>query len=139
MSELPLPSWATTATPVGCPPPPDPGLTERGAPRDHWVRRAADKPAGHECVPPMREQWITPPPAAIAGNYAPGWEGAPPKAHRMPDVPDGAPGDLWRCRCGRLWTVRPRLSPDHFKGAVMGTDPMWLPAGLWRRLRSAGR
>jgi len=95
----PAPDLPDPGIPVGRGHPPNPGIPSGGWRQqyDHWVRRRAEEPAKHECAPPTRSEGI------------------------LSDIAEGAQGDLWRCRCGRLWLT----------GGWSG----WLPATWWQRLR----
>lgn len=71
-----------------------------------WVHRAAPAVAPHECAPPAR-------------------------GHAR-QLPIGNPGDLWRCGCGRLWSLRAARR----RGLLPGDH--WARASLWQRLRWYG-
>lgn len=68
-----------------------------------WVRRAETPAPAHKCEPPVRDI-----------------------CHGMIFRADGQHGDLWRCNCGTLWTVRDAFNTN---------GPEWRRAGWWTCLR----
>jgi hypothetical protein len=98
-----------------------------------WVRRT-DRPAGHECAPPIRQVTyaIPPPPGAV--------DAAAGRTFTVAQV-DGRRGDLWRCvGCRRLWRVGLACgwcdtygTGPHAGQCQMGSE--WRPATLWQRIR----
>ena len=98
-----------------------------------WVRRGETSPV-HNCDLPMREAWCTvPPPSPLASGARPDTPSGMQRL-RLPDVPNGQRGDLWRCdACGRLWRVDYR--PDENRGGHRAQGLEWLPASWWQRLR----
>jgi hypothetical protein len=83
-----------------------------------WVRRRRDVAPVHECPVPM----------ATLGD--------PPLV--TPPFPDGDPGDLWRCGCGRLWRVVEAI-PGRFNRPAGRWSLRWGPAPWWVRLREEFR
>lgn len=50
-------------------------------------------------------------------------------------VPDGTPGDLWRCDdCGKLWRFADRPDLNAGRGYLV-RHPGWEPASVWQRIR----
>jgi hypothetical protein len=93
------------------PPPTDTAwleVQEIRARKSGWVRHASTPP--HVCAPPCRDVDSLP-------------------------VPDGQPGDLWRCSCGRLWQISDdQVVRDHRPGRLMALLPAWQPASRWQRI-----
>jgi hypothetical protein len=103
-----------------------------------WVRRAAAGQPRHACTPPTREAVYTLPALETSPSGQP-W----PEMSHTETVPDGEPGDLWRCDgCGRLWQCDwcdqyGDGGPPHRGMHAMGV--VWRPATWWQRLRHARR
>lgn len=98
-------------------PPPDTSWLDAG----QWVRRAQPRRPRHTCALPTRDMWASVPNVGAAGVTAPGATRV-----KFGNRPDGDPGDLWRCGCGRLWRV----------GRGYGDDPAaWRVASWWTRWR----
>ncbi len=96
-----------------------------------WVRRA--EPVEQcRCNPPMRDLI-----AAVPRNPY----GREKTQLNLGPVPDGHPGDLWRCdTCHQLWHLRvpqPQYQPEKLnRGAhVSRPRPEWQPASWWQRWR----
>jgi hypothetical protein len=77
-----------------------------------WVKRAS-KDKRHECSPPQYD------------GYVPS--------------PMGKVGDLWRCRCGRLWRIGSVWSIGVRINGNGGVRCAWLPAYWWQRIWYRGR
>lgn len=83
-----------------------PFMAAHGNPRlsGEWVRHGSLR---HSCQPPT----------VGADRVVPG-------TLLEAKTPDGQPGDLWRCGCGRLWEI-----------AVYPWRPAWRPASRWQRIK----
>lgn len=81
-----------------------------------WVRRVPAAPV-HWCEPPRRLR--------------------PGQDPRQPDfpwnTPDGNPGDLWRCPCGRMWQIVLE------RWGLLPASPHWIPATVWQRILYGAR
>lgn len=95
-------------------PPEDRGIVNPDVGDGHWVRRI-ERAEPHRCEPPSKDSGF-------------GYE-----------LARAEPGELWRCRCGKLWECYrrlPRANPRSGMVEVGGVRRCeWRPAGLWLQTR----
>jgi hypothetical protein len=103
-----------------------------------WVRRQSSHPEAalrHQCLPPTG--------LVVRPAKPDRWDPDPWRrpVGQMVSVPDGVPGDLWMCRCGRGWEIDVVSAVDGMPFHDDG-EPFWrssLSLTVWVRLVLLGR